>query len=67
MSTNCPSYDTYEEATAHLHEYAKQYSEKKEDESSFEAFLEAHQTVEVSDGKWVVALKPGIMPFTFVD
>jgi hypothetical protein len=67
MSTNCPSYDTIEEATAHLHEYAKQYAEKKGDQSLIETFLEAHQPTEIFQGKWVVALKPGLMPFTFVD
>ena len=67
MSTNCPQYDSYEEATAHLHEYAKQYANRKEDESMYETFLNAHSPVEVFGGKWVVALKPGLMPFTFVD
>ena len=67
MSVNCPQYDTYEEATAHLHEYAQQYAKKKEDDSKYEEFLNAHIPIEVFQGKWVVALRPGLMPFTFAD
>jgi hypothetical protein len=67
MTVNCPSYETYEEATAHLHEYAQQYADKKEDESLYEVFLNAHLPMEIFQGKWVVALRPGHMPFTFSD
>ena len=47
MSINCPQYDTYEEALAHLHRYAQQYAERKEDDSQYESFLEAHTPTEV--------------------
>lgn len=67
MTVNCPSYETYEEAAAHLHAYAQQYADKKEDESLYEVFLTAHLPTEVFQGKWVVALRPGHMPFTFSD
>jgi hypothetical protein len=67
MSTNCPQYETYEEALAHLHAYAKQYAERKEDDSQYEIFLEAHSPTEVFQGKWVLALKPGHMPLSFVN
>lgn len=67
MSVNCPQYETYEEATAHLHEYAKEYSLRREDDSMYEVFLSAHLPMEAFGGKWVIALKPGHEPFTFVD
>ena len=67
MSTNCPEYDTYEEALAHIHKYAQMYAEKKEDDAQYEIFLEAHMPTEVFQGKWVIALKPGHMPMSFVD
>jgi hypothetical protein len=67
MSTNCPAYATYEEALAHLHEYARQYAEKREDEGQYETFLSAHSPTEVFGDKWVIALKPNFHPFTFVD
>ena len=67
MSVNCPTYETYEEALAHIHEYAQQYAKRKEDESQYETFLEAHTPTEVFQGKWVVALKPGHLPMTFAD
>ena len=66
MSINCPQYDTYEEAFAHLHEYARKYAERKEDDSQYEIFLESHSPIEAFQGKWVIALKPGNQPFTFV-
>jgi hypothetical protein len=66
MSINCPQYDSYEEALAYLHAYAQQYADRKEDDSQYEIFLEAHSPTEVFQGKWVVALKPGHMPMSFV-
>lgn len=67
MSTNCPTYDTYEEALAHIHEYARQYAEKREDEEQYEIFLSAHAPIEAFGDKWVIALKQGYQPFTFAD
>ena len=67
MSVNCPQYDTYEEATAHLHAYAKEYALRKEDEGLYEVFLNAHLPVEAFGGKWVIALRPEHQPLSFVD
>jgi hypothetical protein len=66
MSVNCPQYETYEEALAHLHEYALQYAKRKEDDTQYEVFLEAHSPIEVFGGKWVVSLKEGHQPVSFV-
>jgi hypothetical protein len=64
--TDAPqSWETEEEATAALYEYAKFYAEREEDPSQFEKFLEGHQVIEILQGKYVLALKPGQMPFTY--
>ena len=64
--TDAPqSWETEEEATAALHSYAKQYAEREEDPSVYEQFLGGHQVLEIKQGTFVLALKPGFMPFSF--
>jgi hypothetical protein len=59
------SWETQEEATAALHAYAKQFSEREDDPTEYERFLNGHQVLEIQQGKYVLALKPGQMPFTY--
>ena len=58
-------WETEEEALAALHEYSKQYAEREEDPEAYEHFLGGHQILEIQQGKFVLALKPGQMPFTY--
>ena len=59
------SWGTEEEALAALHAYAKQYAEREECDTAYEVFLGGHQTLEIQQGKFVLALKPRQMPFTY--
>jgi hypothetical protein len=59
------SWATEEEASAALHAYAKHYAEREENEEAYEHFLSGHQLLEIQQGKYVLALKPGQMPFTY--
>lgn len=59
------SWETQEEATAALHEYARQFSEKTKVENDYDRFLDCHSVLEIKQGEYVVALKAGENPFTF--
>ena len=59
------SWETNEEATAALHEYARQFAERSETESDYERFLDGHFIIELEPGVFSVALKAGESPFTF--
>lgn len=64
--TDAPqSWETPEEALAALNAYAEQYAKREEDESLVAKFLEGHQVLEIGEGSFVLALKPGQMPFTY--
>lgn len=65
MTDHPQSWETQEEALAALHAYAKQYAEREENPEQYEVFLEGHQILEIQQGTYVLALKPGRMPFTF--
>jgi hypothetical protein len=60
------SWETTEEATAALYEYASRYAQREEDESLAEEFIEGHQVLEIQQGTFVLALKAGRMPFSYV-
>ena len=59
------SWETQEEALAALHAYAKHYAEREENDEAYELFLGGHQVLEINQGTFVLALKPGQMPFTY--
>ena len=59
------TWETEEEATAAMYEYARQFSERSEDESAHQMFLDSHLVLEVQQGVFAVALKSGENPFTF--
>ena len=59
------SWETQEEALAALHKYAEHYAEREDNSEAYQKFLDGHQTLEIQQGKFVLALKPGQMPFTY--
>jgi len=65
MTTEAQFWETKEEATAALHEYARQYAERSEIESDYQRFLDGHFVLEIQQGSFSLALKAGESPFTF--
>ena len=59
------TWETNEEATAALHEYARQFAERTENESDHQRFLDGHFVIELAPGVYSVALAQGESPFTF--